>query len=479
MYLILGCGKIGLDLANHLREQKEDVLIVDDDRDTIARLKESGFNILSGDLKALGGFKRGEISCVLILSDDSKKNVQLAESARARLPNPLIVALTFDPASREKVKKIEHAEAIFDRDVVLFNLLGKAHEAQIKSRSITIENMLKGANDGLIGIFIHNDPDPDALASALAFQRICDHENCRSRIYYGGEITRQENKEFVRLLDLELHHIKSIEECKQNIMDGLARIVMIETALPSENNMLPKDVIPQIVIDHHSTEGNVKALEFVDIRAHIGATSTIMIQYLQELDVKMDEKLATALLYGIRTDTNGFIRNISTADLKAVAYLSPFIDRTMLKMIESPPMNPETIDIIGKAMTNRERLNDAIFSFVGYIEDRDALPQAAEFIFREKDLKAVAVCGIRGDNVYVSARSTGTTVYIDKVIKDAYGEMGSAGGHDTSAGAQIPLDKIHMGDKSDKKLVSEIVANMTKKLFFNAMGIDISENITQ
>lgn len=478
MYLILGCGKIGLDLANHLREQKEDVLIVDDNIDIIERLKENGFNAVSGDLNALDGSKRSEIRCILILSDDSEKNVQLAESSRARLPNLLIVALTFDPASREKINTIEHAEAIFDRGVVLSSLLGKAHEALRKSYSIMIENMLKGVNDDVVGIFIHNDPDPDALASALAFQRICDHENCRSRIYYGGEITRQENKEFVRLLGLELHHIRSIEECKQNIMDDLARIVLIETALPSENNMLPKDVVPHIVIDHHSTEENVNALEFVDIRAHIGATSTIMIQYLQELDVKMDKKLATALLYGIRTDTNGFIRNISTADLKAVAYLSPFIDRAMLKMVESPPMNPETIDIIGKAMTDRERMDDTIFSFVGYIEDRDALPQAAEFIFREKDLKAVAVCGIKGDNVYISARSTGTTVYIDKVIREAYGEMGSAGGHDTSAGAQIPLDKIQMGDKSDKELVSEIVANMMKKLFFDAMGIDITEITT-
>jgi nanoRNase/pAp phosphatase (c-di-AMP/oligoRNAs hydrolase) len=64
-------------------------------------------------------------------------------------------------------------------------------------------------------------------------------------------------------------------------------------------------------------------------------------------------------------------------------------------------------------------------------------------------------------------------VLIDKVIKEAYGKIGSAGGHDTSAGAQIPLDKIHMGDKSDKELVADIVSNMTKKLFFNAMGIDI------
>jgi nanoRNase/pAp phosphatase (c-di-AMP/oligoRNAs hydrolase) len=115
-----------------------------------------------------------------------------------------------------------------------------------------------------------------------------------------------------------------------------------------------------------------------------------------------------------------------------------------------------------------------MFSAVGYVEERDALPQAAEFLLRESDVKVVGLCGIRGYNIHISARSNDPLVHLGEVVTKTFSDLGSAGGHAGSAGVQISLDRVNIEDKSDKELIANEVANMCRKLFFTGFGIDIS-----
>lgn len=475
MYAILGSGRFGYELVRGLDCPREEILIIDENTSNLSELEKEGFKVLYVNEFSPEIIKKHVKldDKVFILSDDKEKNLNLVKMTRDLLQDVTIIANSPDRQSEDKMSRIKGVVPIRISDSVT-NALKSALETRIKEKTaMLLRKILQEVKEGTIGIFMHNNPDPDSMASALAFQAICENEGISSKIYYGGEISHQENIELVRLLKIELHRITNKDELAI-ALENSSKIVLIETAIPSQNNVLPKGLVPNIVLDHHSTAKDVIASDFMDIRSDVGALSTLLTIYLQKLDVKMDAKLATALLYAIKVDTKSFTRNVSPSDLKAAAFLSPFTDEELLKRIESPPMSPYTMGVIGKAIVNREVRDGVLFSSVGYVEERDALPQAAEFLMREKDVKIVGLCGIRGYNIYVSARSIDPNVHIGEVVKKSFSEIGSGGGHPTSAGVQIPLDNINIEDKSDKELIANEVANMCRKIFFSGLGIDIS-----
>ncbi len=475
MYTILGCGRFAYEIVRGLDNNKEDILIIDENTDNLAGLEKEGFKVLKVD-SISSDIPEAEVEKwdkVFILGDDGDTNVKLVKMMKELAPKATIVANAPDKQSEKGMASVENVITVRISEIAT-NALKSALETHETERTATLlRKILQKIGDGTVAIFTHNAPDPDSIASALAFQAICENEGITSKIYYGGEISHQENKEMVRLLEIDLHSIMKEEELKIALKNS-SKIVMIETAIPSENNVLPKDIVPNIVLDHHPTSSNVNASDLVEIRSDVGALSTLLTTYIQQLDIKVDLKLATALLYGIKVDTKSFTRNVSPTDLKAAAFLSPLADEKLLKRIESPPMSSETVKVIGNAIVNREIKEGILFSAVGYVEERDALPQAAEFLMREKDVRVVGLCGIRGYNIHISARSSDPNVHIGEIVKKAFREFGSAGGHATLAGAQIPLDKVKIKDKSDKELIANIVANMIRKLFYTALGVDIS-----
>ncbi|UCE74958.1 MAG: NAD-binding protein [Methanomassiliicoccales archaeon] len=475
MYVVLSCGRFGYEFVRGLDVDIKDILIIDETADNLSGLEKEGFRVLpiktfSSDI-INSHVKTGDQ--VFILGDDGRKNLELIKMTRELIPDVTIIVNATNKECEDKMNLIKGVVPIRISDSVR-NALKIALEARITEKKATLlRKILQKAKGGTVAIFTHNDPDPDSIASALAFQAICESEGIRSKIYYGGEISHQENKELVRLLEIELNHIKNEDELSIALQNA-SKIVMIETALPSENNVLPMDIVPNIVLDHHSTNMDVNASDFADIRSDLGALSTALTTYLQKLDVKVDSKLATALLYALKVDTKSFTRNVSSTDLRIAAFLSPFADEELLKRIESPPMSSYTMDVIGKAIVNREIRDGVLFSSVGYVKERDALPQAAEFLLRESGVRVVGLCGIRGFNIHISARSNDKSLHLGEAVKRAFSEYGSAGGHPTSAGVQISLDRVKIKDKSDKELIANEVANMCRKIFFTGLGIDIS-----
>jgi nanoRNase/pAp phosphatase (c-di-AMP/oligoRNAs hydrolase) len=475
MYAILGAGRFGYELARGLDYDKSEIIIIDDDSSALEDLEKEGFQVLFVETFSPEIIKERVIlgDKVFILGDDGEKNLNLVKMTKELIPDVTIIANAPTREFEDEMHRFNGVVPIRISDSVT-NALKSALETRIVEKTATLLKKILQKVDGTIAVFTHNEPDPDSIASALAFSAICENEGVKSKIYYGGEISHQENIELVRLLELELHQITNDDELTI-ALNNASKVAMIETAVPSQNNPLPADLVPNFVFDHHSTAKDVVASDLIDIRSDVGALSTAMTIYLQQLDVKVDSKLATALLYALKTDTKSFTRNVSPTDLKAAAFLSPFSDEKILKRIESPPMTPYTMNVIGNAIVNREVKDGVLFSSVGYVEERDALPQAAEFLLREKDIKIVGLCGIRGYNIHISARSTDGEVHLGEAIKRAFSEYGSAGGHASSAGVQISLDRVNIADKSDKELIVNEVANMCRKLFFSGLGIDISE----
>ncbi|MDS0300673.1 bifunctional oligoribonuclease/PAP phosphatase NrnA [Halogeometricum sp. S1BR25-6] len=313
--------------------------------------------------------------------------------------------------------------------------------------------LLAGAEQ--LTVVCHNNPDPDCLASTLALGRIAAEAGIDERqILYGGSISHQQNRAFINLLDMELE-LFTPESLGERDADSL--LAFVDHSLPGVNNELPEDTPVDIVIDHHSVE-DVEG-RFVDHREDIGATATILTEYVRELDVTVEETLATGLLFAIRRETLGFLRGATAAEYDAAGALHGHADRDLLRTLSTPSVSGATIDAISDSIDNRVVRGSVLLSHVGRTDERDALPQAADYLATLEGVETAVVFGIVEDAIEISARSTDSRVHVGNALKEAFDGVGSAGGHREMGGGEIPLG-IFADYRSDDERFVDIVENV-------------------
>lgn len=305
-------------------------------------------------------------------------------------------------------------------------------------------------------IVCHNNPDPDCLASALALGRIAAEAGIdERRILYSGEISHQQNRAFINLLNIDLR--KFDPETVTNRPEG-SLLAFVDHAVPGANNRVPEGTPVDIVIDHHPAD-EIEA-QFVDHRESIGATVTMLTEYVRELDIEVDAPLATALLFAIRRETLSFLRGTTKDEYTAAAFLHDTADRSLLRELSSPSVTGETVDAIGRSIGNRMVQGSVLISHVGRTNERDALPQAADYLATLEGVETAIVFGIVEQSIHLSARSTDSRVHIGEALDTAFDDVGSAGGHQEMAGGEVPLGIFAdaVGDDIDLvKLVERVV----------------------
>jgi nanoRNase/pAp phosphatase (c-di-AMP/oligoRNAs hydrolase) len=225
------------------------------------------------------------------------------------------------------------------------------------------------------------------------------------------------------------------------------------------------------VIDHHQ-DGKLgdSGTLFVDSRPGLGATASILAQYMQELDISVDKAVATGLLYGIRSDTRDFSRNVTPQDLNNAAFLLPLTDSDLLDQIMSPSLSEETLDVLGTAIAHRKIQSGYLFSNVGYVRNRDALPQAADLLISLEGVNTALVYGISDEAIIISARNRDVRLHIGNVLQEAFGNIGDAGGHPSMAAATIPLSYFNLV-KSKEDLLSLIMEPLISR-FTDIVGLE-------
>jgi len=298
--------------------------------------------------------------------------------------------------------------------------------------------------------------------------RHASHNKLECRILYEGDIGHQENRAFINLLEIKMERLtpQNLEECNY--------IALVDSSGPGVNNELPKTTRVNIIIDHHKNGEHPSAVaDFIDIRPGVGATASIMTQYLMELDIPVSKSVATALLYGIRADTRDFKRNVTPQDLNYAAFLLPLTDSDLLDKITSPSISLETVEIIGNAIRNRRIKSGYLFSNVGYIRNRDALPQAADILIHLEGVNTALVYGISDQNIVMSARNKDIRLHLGNVMAEAFGQIGEAGGHATMAAAMIPLSYFSM--VKEKENLLDLIIDPILKRFSNIVGLDNDE----
>ncbi len=387
----------------------------------------------------LEDLKKAEL--VLLFGDDHEGLLQHREKIKSL--NVEVLCYTKDTVIRE------------DGDIVvdsLDHLLSLTIKRQIetlreKNFSLRLLDTVKTCTEGL-NIFVHDNPDPDALGSAMALEAVCREAGIDSKAYYGGEIGYTENQLFLDRTGFEIEKIIS-EDLHRILKKG--DIAFLDFARSGENNMLPPGTEAKIIIDHHYTNKDVDNADFVDIQS-VGATSTLMTKHLQRSEIAMDPLLASALLYGIKVDTKDYTRNIGPSDFEAISYLTSRADGEMLSILDSTPMDSDALDAMGYAISKRKIYDGVMTAFAGTVKQRDHIPQVADMLEGESEVNTVLVMGIFQDKIHMSARSKDPRLNLGKTMKELYDDVGSAGGHRHSAGGNIPTSKF----KNKEDAVDEI-----------------------
>ncbi|MCC4771191.1 potassium transporter TrkA [Methanosarcina sp. DH2] len=465
-YLILGSGSIGFALAKELRESNKLVIIVDKDEAKVETLREEGFETILGDIsdpELINNVDLKNVVAILFLSSNNEANRKGIENFKKAVnPDIQIFSRASDIISKEKMEDLGTDYVFMPSKLVASSLSRSLERAESVHRGNRLARWLKGIRDKKLAIVIHDNPDPDAISSGLALKEIAKSLGVEANILYHGRIGHQENKAFVNLLGIDL---SKMEEHDPNDFDEIA---LIDCSIPGVNNMVPLNSYVGIVIDHHPPgETEIKA-EYIDIRPNFGATATIMTKYLQQLNINISKTLATALLYGIRTDTQDFKRKTDPADLSAASYLYPLSNHGILDQLEQPAMAIETLEVLGEAIRNRQVLGSYLLSNVGNIRDRDTLPQAADYLLSLEGISTTVVFGVTEDRIYISGRSTDIRVNLGEIMRQAFGE--DAGGHANAAGAQIPLGVFSA--TKDRQTLLRLVNEAVVKRFLSAVGVE-------
>ena len=287
-------------------------------------------------------------------------------------------------------------------------------------------------------ILMQDDPDPDAIASALALKTLLGRTRTSVHVCTFGTITRPENVAMCKILEIE------VEEISAQALDQFDRVAMVDVQ-PSflEERFHGVD----LVIDHHPVERPIKA-RIRDVRPSYGATSTILVEYLRAADVKVTQRLATALLYGIKSDTLGLERGGTRADLEAFSYLYLLANHSALRRIERPELSDGALDLLAQGLARRRVLGGVFFSHLGTVTMADLIPQFADFGLQAEGVEWSVVSGVVGDQVHVSIRNVGYVKSAGDMARAAFGDIGPAGGHRTMAKAVVPLASLTVGDEA-------------------------------
>lgn len=310
--------------------------------------------------------------------------------------------------------------------------------------------------DRLLVIF-QDFPDPDALSSAWAFRLIAQGYRIDCDLVYAGTLSHQENIALVKLTGLPAQRWspQSLKERDWSVYDGC---VLVDTQGDTSQllDLVVAANIPVVAIfDHHNGETDL-AVEFLDLRPQVRATATMLTQYIQagllEMNADSDShvKCATALMHGLRSDTQN-LQQAREEDFLAAAYLSRFYDAQLLGAILRSSRSKRVMDVIEHALRNRQVQNNFCVAGVGYLryEDRDAIPQAADFLVSEENVHTALVYGIVHDEdeqlelVVGSLRTSKITLDPDEFLKEAFGRDSQGrffgGGRAQAGGFEIPV----------------------------------------
>jgi nanoRNase/pAp phosphatase (c-di-AMP/oligoRNAs hydrolase) len=422
------------------------------------RFDDARFGVSVGDPKRMDTWVKADVTpgTCLIIEDNGRRSLRKVLQAARAAGGTLMWVLGTGP---EDAKRADELREQFPEitSLTLAELTGPPLNVEL-GRSVTrqrvqqYQRFLSDADRVLI--LLHNDPDPDAIASGLGLRNLLRRTRQTAIIGCMYGVTRPENLRMLKLLDLQIE-VMTAEQIK-----SFDRVALVDVQPHYFPGLLPQ---VDLVIDHHPEQPGYNAV-FKDIRPHYGSTSTILTEHLRAVDIDISERTATAMLYAIKSDTLFFNRQANRADLDAFSYLYPLADATMIRKMEGSEITAERLDFVIKAWQHGRMVEHVFCAFIGEPSREDFIPYVADFYLQLENVQWSVISGVVNDTFIVSVRNLGYSRNAGDFVRRWFSDIGSAGGHRTMAKAVVPLEKFQQkfgtyeGSRINQRMLELVLA---------------------
>ncbi len=400
-------------------------------RDDESRARPPGFRVLQGGLcpEAIAKLDPKDGDEFALVSEEGPflRSAVAAVSATAPEAPVLVMSDRVDPDDLPEHRCLRRTglrTQIRDDIDLEFSHLGNLQ------RVVRLRDLLVGREK--VGLLLQPDPDPDGIACAYALRALLGRKSPTAPLISFGEVKRPENLAMVRALGIE---VRTVTPEELDEFDGIALVDVQPTVFgdPPPARVLSVDV----VIDHHPERSGYDAV-IRDIRTGYGATATILTEYLQAAEMEVRPKLGTALLYGIKSDTQLLGRDTSSADMQAFAFLHSCHSPALLRRIERPALPEDGLRALGRALSKTE-VHDGIHLLVLGRVREDVIPQVAELGLQAEGTEWAIAAGIVGSDLVFSVRNVGYVRAAGEVVRGIVEGLGVGGGHRSMAKGIIPV----------------------------------------
>jgi nanoRNase/pAp phosphatase (c-di-AMP/oligoRNAs hydrolase) len=329
-------------------------------------------------------------------------------------------------------------------------------DRKIRATAKKVERLLKVLSDKKnILVIAHDNPDPDTLASALALRDLIQKKlKANVTIGFTGIVGRAENKAMIRHLNIPLKRLDELDISRYDTT------VFVDTQ--PHTGLLELPIEPDVVIDHHPVRPESRKADYHDIQSSLGSTSTILTQYYIAEDIEMDSRLATALLYGVKSDTRDLGRETSKYDLEAYLYLYPKANLRTLAQIENAEVPAEYFRVYERAIENAITFDSAVVSFLGDIDNADMVAEMSDMLVRLEGARCALVGGYYENQIFISVRTRDENINAGKLVQRVVGNFGKAGGHGSMSAGRIRLET--MSDKEKTDIEKTIIRRLKRAL---------------
>ncbi|MEA2060192.1 MAG: DHH family phosphoesterase [Thermodesulfobacteriota bacterium] len=304
--------------------------------------------------------------------------------------------------------------------------------------------------NGSSKVLVVINADPDAIASAMAVKRLLWRKVNETVIAHFNKITRPDNLAIIEYIEPGLVHLDDINKNEFNAF-------VVVDSQPDHNKRFSEFEFDAIIDHHPLTSDNAV---FSDIREEYGACSTILLEYLKANKTTPSQKLAAALMLGIKTDTSTFTRQAGLKDIKAFQDLYKLADNNIVTKVERALFNLEDLDFLGEGIKKRKILKNRIFYHAGNISKPDELVIAADFFLSIAKVNWSFMSGVYDKKLIIVIRNDGLRKGAGITAKEAFSSFGSAGGHKTMARAELDINAVkkEIGSVSKKAVGDWIIS---------------------
>ena len=415
-----------------------DVEFLIESRPMQRRLHEAGIHISVGDPRRVDTYLKADITpttCVIV-EDNGRRSLKRILRATHDAGGTLVYVLGVGCArgeNREDELRAEFPDITYFRLAEMvgnLSLLTELGRSMTRARVQQYQRYFTDAERVLI--LLHNDPDPDALASGLALRNLLRRTKATAIIGALQGVTRPENLRMANLLDIH------VEQITPSTLSEFGRIATVDVQPHYFGGLLDR---VDLVIDHHPEQTGYRAV-FKDIRADYGSTCTILTEHLRAVDVNISERTATAMLYAIKSDTLFFARHTNRVDLEAFTFLYPLADAALIRKMEGAEITMERLEYVVRALQNGKLQEQIFCGFLGHSPREDFIPYVADFFLQLEDVKWTIIAGIVQDSLVISVRNIGYSRNAGEFVKKHFADIGSAGGHRAMAKAVVPMTRF-------------------------------------